>query len=1008
MTPANTLLGKTLRQALGFGLVAAFAALPPDVEACSRIVDHLAGALAQDGSVVYALRDGGDAHPGLLRLAHFTATGIATGDLYVDLGVVDGHIQVRGIDGAGNVWLAVRCYSYLESELCNRLVLVTPTGEVAHTLPLAETAWPRFDPARGQFINSDFSDGRLSVLRYGTGEEKPLMSFSRPEGIELRDFEPSSWAVDRDGEAVVVIEKGLAVTFLRYAASGELRISTHFPRARSGRAFDDSETVRLGHIGAMVLAEDGTLFASQFAMAPDCEIYQPPSVAILDAAGNLVAVAPTDDTIGMMRALDHELVVLQDDGRVIRLAHDGTRLESWTPALGHWRQPQGPIEERRERAARAGPADGPAVWLEVYAAADFEKRTLIDGWLVEVGPQALDDTPDRKWQDLAARLCARHPGTAPTEALRRFGRSQGLNKARWLESLVSCFDQPPSEAYAYALEIVDRDDTYTDAAEKALRAWGYSRETLDALWRTATAAEPDPKAGQSLLRAFDQLAEDFDDRLRRGPQAARLIVRQLLLEMVAGAESFFWVDGLSPGADDEPPAQRWARLAPAAREWVESRDRLVAATGRLVLLGHREAPVEAAWPALIADAEQDPSLVPWLVYTVGKVVEEDGPQALPDAALEKLVAWALDAPARTGIATRASWNDMGDPYYWLFELEGEIVLDRLYERGLEASASARVRQRLLWRLYNQPWALGQARLERFLAEPWLAQRSHFSTTMSFLARLNQLVDDLEVPLRQKVRDRFRQLVLDAADRRRLVINFQPQDDGDRLLRQALEVDDVATLVERTPNGVRTWLWLIAAFGAWPEIEAEVNALLSDPGYAVAAAVALAPHRHPEALEVLMRLGLHGRQVPASAFAPYGAAARQRLTPLVFHEDWAVRQAARRVLAAVSPDSSTLAKLAAEAAEELAQDKLPELPVAMMLLDSDPGLMPQLITQLQTRRKAGGYLDEYGSDLDFARAVARWAQGNPLRQRTLRDLWGHLNNLVSPPALAWRAAINTES
>ncbi len=90
-------------------------------------------------------------------------------------------------------------------------------------------------------------------------------------------------------------------------------------------------------------------------------------------------------------------------------------------------------------------------------------------------------------------------------------------------------------------------------------------------------------------------------------EAERGIVRQLLFETVDGADVFFWVDAVADEEIDVPPAPTWSRLIPAAREWAESKDPFVAATGRLLLAGHRDVPAAAALPILIADAEHDPS-----------------------------------------------------------------------------------------------------------------------------------------------------------------------------------------------------------------------------------------------------------------------------------------------------------------------------------------------------------------------------------------------------------------
>lgn len=995
----SLLADRTRRTVIASLMFAASLVLPTGARACSRVVQHIPGTLTEDGSVVYVVRVGGDEQPSLRRLAHYTSAGAPTGTLDFDLGIVDGSAHIQGIDKAGHAWLLTRCWYHPESDLCDRLVQLTPTGDVAHSLPLGEYP-PRFDPVRGRFLEGFFAESRLTLTHpYTEDRDEPLLTFELPEAFPMSSYTDPYWAVDAEGSAVIVVQEREQVTFLRYRANGELRTFSHFPRARRGRAFDDSQDVRLGDVTGMALADDGTVFAAQYALASDCEVYQPPSVAILDRENNLVNVAPVDDTIHMLRVIDDELVVLQHDGKVFRLTHDGLPIESWTPDLGPWQQQrEGTIEERQQRAAAATRSDGPEVWLEVYPMADMDQRQRIEGWLVDAGPKALEDATDQRWQRLGPKLCERHPEAASLEALRRFARSRGVNKARWLEVLVACFEQPPAEAYAYAQAIADRDHPYDDAAEKALRAWGYSRARLDTLWQ-ATLAEPDREAGQSLLRAFDQLADDFDDRLRHAPEAERRIVRQMLFETLQSSDQFLF-------GSEEARARARSRLIPCARDWTASPDLFVAATGRLLLVGHHEVAASDVWPELAADAEQDSSLRPWLAYTLGQVVSKTDPPSLPRPALDKLVGWALDAPSGTEIELRSSWMTIYDPYHWLFELDGDPALRRLYARALEPEGSSDVRQRLLQRLYQQPWRLDPAALERLLKAPWLGHRWHFQQSTGFLVRLNQLISDLEVPLRQILWTRFRQLFLTAAANRHPVpIGGQPHDDKSALLRQALTIDDVAGLIDQTPDGLRTWLWLVAAVGAWPEIESELESLLSETQHAVSAAVALAPQGHPEALNVLLRQGLHWQRAPADAFAPYGEAARQHLIPLVFHDEWRARGTARRSLRAVGADPATLDKLAAEVAESLAEDELPDFHTAMLVLDADPGLMPELLGPLMAKAEEG-YLDDYGHDLEFARAVARWAEVHPLRQGTLRDLWAHLNNLASPPALDWREALAT--
>ncbi len=1007
MPPADSPFSSGRHRALrvGLALITVVVALPPGAGACSMIVSHIAGALGADGAVVYAIEETSDARPGLVRLAHYTPTGIPTGEGLVDLEISDVHIDVKGLDGAGNVWLALRCYGHPESELCDSLIELAPNGEITQVLPLPERRYPRFDVTRRAFLDGRFERHGLSVFRYPSGKDDPdLLHFELPQDVVMERFGRQTWALDDAGVAVATQSNG-EVTFLRYGAEGRPEARSSFPIPRPGRAFDDPEIAAVGHVGTMTLAEDGTLFASQYALAADCEVYQPPSVAILDAAGNLVRVAPADDTIRVLRVLDDELIVLQNDGRVLRLTHDGTRIETWTPDLGHWRQRED-AATLRERAAVIDRSAAPAEWLEAYPWAANDQRAQILDWLLAVGPGALEDADDRFWRRIGSQLCKRHPGAAPSEALRRFARSQGRNKVEWLTTLVHCFEQPPPEAYAYALAIDGRDDPYAEAVEKAFRAWGYPRTALDALWQQATGSKPEPTVGKNLLRVFDQVAEDFDDRLRHGAQAERGIVRQLLFETVDGADVFFWVDAVADEEVDVPPAPTWSRLIPSAREWAESEDPFVAATGRLLLAGHRDVPAAAALPILIADAEHDPSLVPWLAYALGiVVVDRNARGALPRDALEQLVAWALDAPSATGIKRRAEWGSLYDPYHWLFETTGDVALDRLYARALEPSATDSARNRLLTRIERQPWILDEAQLQGLLNQPWLKDRNLLPGSLSFLSGLARAIEGSDLALQSVVRSRFRELFLHISEHAPRLLNGPANIEPELL--PALAIDDVIALVDRQgPTGVRRWLWLIAAVGAWPEIESDVEAMLGDPHQAVSAAIALAPRQHPGALEVLMRDGLNWHRAPPSAFVGYGDLALKRLIPLGFHKDRDVRQAVRRVLRAFDLDSETLERLDAEVAATLAENELPDVETVLILDDAGRDVMPRLLAVFKSRGldTAEAYLFGFGDSVDFARAIVRWADGHPAREAAMHSLRSRLSPLVSPEALAWRAEL----
>lgn len=223
---------------------------PPPADACSRIARPPAGALAADGSVVFTFQEPDDAHPGRLRLVHYSATGVPAGETRVDLGIVDASIDARGIDRAGNIWLAIRCFLHPESELCNRLALLTPNGEISQTLPIPDDVELRFDTVRERFINSQFDQRQLSITPFTASQEAPLLHLILPQDLELdRHSSRPDWAVGGGGEAALAIATGEEIRLLRYDSSGRLKASASFPAARSGDHFDDSETPRLGPIG---------------------------------------------------------------------------------------------------------------------------------------------------------------------------------------------------------------------------------------------------------------------------------------------------------------------------------------------------------------------------------------------------------------------------------------------------------------------------------------------------------------------------------------------------------------------------------------------------------------------------------------------------------------------------------------------------------------------------------------------------------------------------------------
>ncbi len=545
------------------------------------------------------------------------------------------------------------------------------------------------------------------------------------------------------------------------------------------------------------------------------------------------------------------------------------------------------------------------------------------------------------------------------------------------------------------------------------RVWGYPRERLDLLWQDALGTKPDVEAGRSLLRAFNQVSIDFDDRIRHGAEAERQKVRQLLFETIEGPGGFFWGDADDSTKVENPPAPTWSKLIPTAREWAASQDPYLAAIGRLLRLGHRDATIAAAWPQLKADAERDPSLVPWLAYALGKAGDEPAAQAtLSTDVLEQLTAWALEASLTPRIELRASWGKLADPYAWLFEIPNPLALSRLFERALEPEAPHSARSRLLSRVEAQPWSLDGSQLRLLLEQSWMADPKLQQGSLAFVSKLDSALLGSGGSLGSAVRTRFRELFLQAIEQSpRQASNFHYTQPEPGLLR-ALTTQDLSDLIEREGShegrqqSLKRWLWLAAVLGSWPEIEPDLEALLDEPGTNVLAAAALAPLKHPTALDVLMRDGLRWSMAPPGTYLAYGAQARERLLPLCFHEDLEARQAVRGVLRGFDLELETLDLLSKEVTATLAANKLPDVETILILDSAGRDVMTDLVAGFKAQGLDTGdsYLHGFAESADFGRAVLRWAEGHPDREAAIRGIRSKLSPLVSPEAVAWRTGL----
>ncbi len=999
MVPATRLFAPRFRLPViwtSLLLTLAFLLQPsPSLLACSMITPDYRALVGQDGSIVFVDPDAGDEFPGRLHLSTYTRQGVEKSSLDLDLDLVDGRLQPVGLDSQSRVWLAVTCQVGRRDGLCNQLVQLSPSGETLQTVPFV-MEWPlTFDLFQDQVLKGKVEAGELRFFPYGGGEgESPLLRFALPGKIGDQPFQAYAWHLLPDGGAWIVgkVGEGRAlgeIGLLRFDAEGELAaMATHAPAGTMLGPRTETGEPRLGPFTALAAGREGSLVAAQYGYGPDCRAYQDPSLAIFEADGSLRQIIPMENDARSLGVLDEEVIAAGMWGQVWRFDLEGEELASFALQL------DGPVrgtkeaDRLREMAAALTAESSLEQWRELLSWADYEKRREILAWMVEAGPEAFVGIPDRTWREVGEKLCGRHP-LAAAAALRRFERSRGNNKTEWLPVLARCFEVAPASVLNHAETVALAKGRSTMETGAVFNAFGYPPAVLEVLWEKA-GGERGTFAVSALIFAFAQSGQGFEDRLRGGQAEERALARRLILS------SFVHLSPYEHHLDPVGAERARAALVERARAWAGSEDAGLAATGRLLLLGHGEVDLQEAWAGLSRDLHADPKLVPWAGAALGLLLRDRGDfRALSTSIRDGIVTLATASPQ----TVEGRWGSKIQPFHWLFSLAPERMLEELLHQASQEEAPVKTRRQLLEILVPKPWALTPVEMASLLEQPWLAEPHFLGQALQMLELAHQTLAESGAPLERKVVDAFRSL-LDQAEERSLVLPLGYV--GTTSLVSGLSEEEVRARVEESPLELGQWLWLLRQHGAWPALAGRLEGLLAEETLAVSAAQALAPLGHSEAMEILLAQGL-GSWGAEGKLLLYGEEARRRLETLVFTDHPRLREGARAELSLFDPvDSPVSARIETEVEEGRVQGQAPE-GGTLLFLARRGRLSLAHLRQFEDR-----IVESYTWNLALSRALLDWAAESPELQAELLPLQPLLHPSLSPAARAWRAAASGNS
>ena len=985
---------------------------------CSWGASDLDGLIDHSGGAIYLQPVRDDERPGTYRWLQFTPAGTLRSDQEITVPWADVSLSPIVATVDGRLWLRVSCYRAKEPLHCGTLQEIFADASLGRRIPL---------PPGHINLRIDGENVRYAVPRDGVLDIREIDLETGENGLSRRvsvgnrypiSGRGSHWALGPDGDVVLAFSSaGHHVTLVRLDDENQEVARARYPGARFGFDPVDEDGVRkLGPFWSMQIGDDGVVVAAQSAHDPSCHFYQSPSVAIFDRDLTLLGVAENEGRLRRLRRLGESLVVVGVYGSIKRFNLDGTLLDDWSPEIpvdGTETEWKGSWEEMRAAAAALDRESPPARRIALFEAAEDDKQALIDSWWVEEGPATYAVLTDVHWQRLAGRLCARHPEDAPDEALRRYDRSRGAGKEGWFEAIATCFERPVPRVYEHAIAAM-KDDTSRAETEVLFVAWGYPQESMDALWRKVLEtsfgrSKPALREANQLLNAFPQTAETFHQLLTSGTPAQLVRVQQILMESI-----YVWGKRYDYRADEVRAARnvllRWAE------RWSASDQLHVAATGRLLRLGHLasddhdSATFSLLVSELISSARREARMWPWIALALDEAIQDESTfRRLGDTNADWLVAASQEASPRP---LGELMLDYASPDPWGFVLRhgGTRSASMLITFALSERATAAMRNRLLWRLAEVPWSVEPRQMRQLLEAPWLT--SDGVDSAGLLAVLGAVAHE-GGELQSILVDRFTELFAPERLRSRRGGSPNLYDPTMNLygspLIDGMGVEGVRSIVGHLEKASRV-LRLIAQVGAWPAVEAQIEPLLDGPAtnVKVEAAAALATSRNPKAFEILLTQLEQGRDVPLEleALAQYGEQTRAALAPLLSSDKRHIRMRARVALRAVGPTAKDIQSLEAVADAAFAEGELPDVATVLMLHESGRDALDRLVTYLAAHpaQNLRSFRLGYTGNHDFQAAVLDWLReaGDDAVEvpKSVLDLIP----FVAPDARRWLAAL----
>lgn len=918
------------------------------------------------------------------------------------------RVTLVGRTDADALWFSVSCTAGAHPD-CGHFVRLEPDGTRSVRLPFPEDVEAVWIDGRG-FVTARFEpdrrapNGRAGV-REGTprllrlydlsesGEQSLAHDLELPPGVAWsRHARYPAWAMNASGEVALVAPGTDRTTVVFWRSGGKLGSVKTFPRAIP-RTVPAEDQTPLGHPWSLHLSDQGELLLGSWVIHSDCSSDRKGWV-LLNRDGDVITDSRETESSALLRN-----VFRGPDGQVALAGFDieifertGARLRRFPSTPAQW-----DAEEERlgERAARLEEKDPVAEWIELLPHAQPDQARAIQGWIVDRWPDLTVEIPDALWRALARRLCERYPETAPAQALAEFEAAENARKAEWLSPLVQCFDAPPPGVMDYARDLAEgRVAGPNWGARAAFEAWG--QPATEELWQRLFTETPGrSEAGIELVRNWSTTGRRFGEILRGPSSRERSLVRRIVLETLA-----IWSPSFGMPYDDAGREARRLLLEDAGSR-AEDADRRVAVVGQLLLLGHgliepanEAAAIERLWQETREPTAEEETL-PWLAVAASRSFERhpaDANDPRRPTGLQILRVVPQDEVWEESF--RIGAYGAGDPYVTLAVQLGEDAGLVLLERATEPGAETPVRQRLLSVVRSDPWILQPESWRRLLSADWLARASELypldaldAASRSFAVTSPQLVEDIQ--------EAFRQRLLRQGDRDlRSIFALYTRGWGSPPLLRALQRDDVREVLSRTRvnvdrKTVSQWLWVIQETGAWPEIVPQLEELVrSGPAdQRLRAARALSALRHPEALPVLVELGLHYPE-NMRPLARYGAAARRAVLEHLDHDEPAVRNTVRGVLRRLGPTPEELERFEAEVKAAYATGALPLTETLLALSDAGREIAPDLVAALNGGLRAGpmsAYAHSPELYLVLAQSVGAGDDTEPTAE-AMRSLW----------------------